>query len=292
MYLRTNSKCIKIMKKIALLVSMIAVSFGMQAQIVTPQPSPSSTLIQKVGLTDVTVDYSRPSMRGRTIYGDLVPYGKLWRTGANANTKITFSENVMVGNQELKAGSYAILTVPNATSWDVIFYSEADGGTPATLDESKVAAKVNAPVYQMPMPIETFTISIDDLSDNSATLGILWEKTYVGIKFDVPTDKTVMSGIENTMNGPSANDYFAAAVYYMNAGKDIKKAKEWMEKAIGMTEEPAFWQLRQQSLIYAKAGDKKQAIATAKKSLAASEAAGNADYIKMNKDSLKEWGSK
>src|SRR5690606_24015234 len=178
-------------------VLMIAVSFGAQAQILTPQPSPAASLSQQVGLTDVTVDYSRPSMRGRTIYGDLVPYGKLWRTGDNANTKITFSENVMVGNQELKAGSYAILTVPNASSWDVIFYSEADGGTPAILDESKVAAKVNAPVYQMPMPIETFTISIDDLSDNSATLGILWEKTYVGVKFDVPTDKTVMSGIEN-----------------------------------------------------------------------------------------------
>lgn len=281
------------MKKISFLVLMIAVSFGAQAQILTPQPSPAATLVQQVGLTDVTVDYSRPSMRGRTIYGDLVPYGKLWRTGANARTKITFSEDIRVGDQELKAGSYAILTVPNANSWDVIFYSEPNGGgTPATLDESKVAAKVNVPVYQMPMPIETFTISIDDLSDNSATLGILWEKTYVGIKFDVPTDKTVMGGIEKTMNGPSANDYYAAAVYYMNAGKDINKAKEWMEKAIGMSKEPAFWQLRQQSLIYAKAGDKKQAIATAKKSLAASEAAGNADYIKMNKDSLKEWGSK
>ena len=281
------------MKKISFLVLMIAVSFGTQGQVVTPQPSPSATLVQQVGLTDVTVDYSRPSMRGRTIYGDLVPHGKLWRTGANARTKITFSEDVMVGGQELKAGSYAILTVPNTTSWDVIFYSEPDGGgAPATLDESKVAARVNVPVYQLPMPIETFTISIDDLSDTSATLGILWEKSYVGVKFDVPTDKTVMSGIEKAMNGPSANDYFSAAVYYMNAGKDINKAKEWMEKAIGMSENPAFWQLRQQSLIYAKAGDKKKAIAAAKKSLAASEAAGNADYIKMNKDSLKEWGSK
>lgn len=281
------------MKKISFLVLMVAMSFGVQAQVITPQPSPSASVKQQVGLTDVTVDYSRPSMRGRTVYGDLVPYGKLWRTGANARTKISFSENVMVGNQELKAGSYALLTVPNAASWDVIFYSEADGGgAPASLEESKVAARVKAPVYQLPTSIETFTISIDDLSDISATLGILWEKTYVGIKFDVPTDKVVMKGIEDAMNGPSANDYYAAAVYYMNAGKDINKAKEWMDKAIGMSKDPAFWQLRQQSLIYAKAGDKKQAIAAAKKSLAASEAAGNADYIKMNKDSLKEWGSK
>ena len=281
------------MKKIALFVFMIAVSFGVQSQISTPAASPSSTLIQKVGLTDVKLEYSRPSMRGRTIFGDLVPYDKLWRTGANARTKITFSENVKIGNQELKAGSYAIYTKPGAAAWEVIFYTEADGGgTPATWDESKVAAKTTAQVQNLPFQVETFTISIDGLSDNAATLGMYWSDVYVGVKFDVPTDKAVTSSIEKVMKGPDANDYYAAAVYYMNSGKDINKAKEWMDKAMSMTEKPAFWQLRQQSLIYAKAGDKKQAIETAKKSLAAAEAAGNADYVKMNKDSLKEWGAK
>ncbi|NNG09209.1 MAG: DUF2911 domain-containing protein [Arenibacter sp.] len=280
------------MKKLALFVTMIAVSFGVQSQISTPAPSPASTLIQKVGLTDVTVEYSRPSMRGRTIFGDLVPYDKLWRTGANARTKITFSDDVMIGNQELKAGSYAIFTKPGTTSWEVFFYTDTNGGgTPSDWDESKVAAKTTAQVYSIDMPVETFTITIDDLSADSATLGMLWEKSYVGVKFNVPTDKTVMTGIERIMNGPTANDYYAAAVYYMNSGKDINKAKEWMDKAMSMTDKPAFWQLRQQSLIYAKAGDKKEAIATAKKSLAAAEAAGNDDYIKMNKDSLKEWGA-
>ena len=280
------------MKKLALFVTMIAVSFGVQSQISTPAPSPASTLIQKVGLTDVTVEYSRPSMRGRTIFGDLVPYDKLWRTGANARTKITFSDDVMIGNQELKAGSYAIFTKPGTTSWEVFFYTDTNGGgTPSDWDESKVAAKTTAQVYSIDMPVETFTITIDDLSADSATLGMLWEKSYVGVKFSVPTDKTVMTGIERIMNGPTANDYYAAAVYYMNSGKDINKAKEWMDKAVSMTDKPAFWQLRQQSLIYSKAGDKKQAIATAKKSLAAAEAAGNDDYIKMNKDSLKEWGA-
>lgn len=281
------------MKKITLLVFMMTLSFGVRSQISTPAASPSSTLIQTVGLTDVTVEYSRPSMRGRTIFGNLVPYGKLWRTGANARTKITFSENVMVGNQELKAGSYAIYTKPGATSWEIIFYTEADGGgTPATWDESKVAAKTVAQVQNLPFQVETFTISIDGLSDNGATLGIFWSDVYVGLKFDVPTEKAVTSSINKVMKGPDANDYYAAAVYYMNSGKDINQAKEWMDKAIGMTEKPAFWQLRQQSLIYAKAGDKKQAIETAKKSLAAAEAAGNDDYVKMNKDSLKEWGGR
>ena len=280
------------MKKITLLVFMIAVSFGLQSQISTPAASPSSTLIQKVGLTDVTVEYSRPSMRGRTIFGDLVPYDKLWRTGANARTKITFSENVNIGGQELKAGSYAIFTKPGASSWEVIFYTDYNGGgTPSDWDESKVAAKTTAQVQNLPFEVETFTISIDGLSDNAATLGMFWSDAYVGVKFDVPTDKAVTSSIEKVMKGPDANDYYAAAVYYMNAGKDINKAKEWMDKAMSMTEKPAFWQMRQQSLIYAKAGDKKQAIETAKKSLAAAEAAGNDDYIKMNKDSLKEWGA-
>ena len=143
----------------------------------------------------------------------------------------------------------------------------------------------------MPMNVETFSISIDDLSNDGATLGMVWENVYVGVKFNVPTDKTVSAAIEKVMNGPAAGDYYAAAVYYAQNGKDLNKAKTWMEKAMSMIEKPGFWQLRQQSLIYAKVGDKKAAIETAKKSLAGAEAAGNADYVKMNKDSLKEWGA-
>lgn len=280
------------MKKLVLSILVLAISLTGYAQIETPQPSPSSKLEQKVGLTDVTLEYSRPSMRGRTIFGDLVPYGKLWRTGANANTKITFSDDVTIGENTLKAGSYAIYTIPNAESWDVIFYSDTNNwGTPQNWDDNKVAAKINAPVYVLPMNIETFTMSIDNLSSGSATLGMFWENAYVGVPINVPTDAKVTSAITKVMNGPSANDYFAAAVYYSQEGKDIAQAQKWMDKAMSMTEKPAFWQLRQQSLIYAKAGNKKAAIETAKKSLAGAEAAGNQDYVKMNNDSLKEWGA-
>ncbi len=281
------------MKKLVVVFCAFMVSFAIEAQINTPAPSPFSKMEQKVGLTDVSVEYSRPSMRGRTIFGDLVPYDKLWRTGANARTKITFSEDVTVDGQTLKAGSYAIFTKPSQNSWEVYFYTEHQGGgAPQNLDEGKVAAKTTAQVYPIPMPIETFTISIDDLTNDGAVLGMMWEKTYVGVKFEVPTDAAVAKNIDAALNGPSADDYYTAAVYYLSADKDIKKANEWMEKAMSMTEKPAFWQLRQQSLIQAKAGDKKAAIETAKKSLAAAEAAKNADYIKMNQDSLKEWGAK
>ncbi|PIF01205.1 MAG: dihydrolipoamide dehydrogenase [Maribacter sp.] len=280
------------MKKILVLVCVALASFSIEAQIKTPQPSPSSTLIQTVGLTDVTIAYSRPAMRGRTIFGDLVPYGKIWRTGANKNTTIDFSTDVTIDGQELKAGSYAIYTKPGKSSWEVIFYSDTNNwGKPKKWDESKVALKTTVGVQAMPIGVESFMIVIDEISNDAATLGMLWENTYVGVKFEVPTDTTVMENIEKVLNGPSANDYYAAAVYYSSTDKDINKAKEFMDKAMAMIKEPAYWQLRQQSLIQAKAGDKKGAIATAKKSLAAAEAAGNAGYVKMNKESLKEWGA-
>ena len=268
----------------------LTMSFTVNAQIQTPAPSPASKLEQKVGLTDVTIEYSRPSMRGRTIFGDLVPFGKVWRTGANARTKVTFSDNVTVGGTELKAGSYAIFTIPQKAKWEIIFYTEHQGGgAPQQLDETKVAARIASDVYPMEMDIQSFTITVDDITNSSAVIGLLWEKTYVPIPFEVPTDKAVMASIESALAGPSANDYYNAAAYYLSEGKDAKKAKEWIDKAMSMIEKPAFWQLRQQSLIYAAAGDKKGAIDLAKKSLAAAEAAGNADYIKMNKDSLAEW---
>lgn len=281
------------MKKLITLLMVFAVTFTVNAQIETPQPSPLQKIEQKVGLTDVSVQYSRPSMKGRTIFGDLVPYGKLWRTGANQNTMVTFSTDVMVGESTLKAGSYAIFSKPNKDNWEVIFYSDTNNwGTPQKWDDSKVAATVNAKVYDIPMDIETFTVSFDDLTNDSAVLGIMWEKTYVAVKFDFPTDKAVTTAINKVMNGPSADDYYAAARYYLESGKDINKAVVWMDKAIEMTKEnPRFWWLRQQSLIKAKAGDKKGAIKAAKASLEGAEKAGNADYIKMNKDSLKEWGA-
>ena len=281
------------MKKLITLLMVFAVTFTVNAQIETPQPSPSQKMEQKVGLTDVTVQYSRPSMKGRTIFGDLVPYGKLWRTGANQNTMVTFSTDVMIGGKTVKAGSYAIFTTPNKDNWEIVFYSDTNNwGTPQNWDESKVAAKVTSEVYDIPMDIETFTISFDDLTNDSAVLGIMWEKVYVGVKIEVPTDKKVSAAIEKVMNGPSADDYYAAARYYLESGKDINQAVVWMDKAIEMTKDnPRFWWLRQQSLIKAKAGDKKGAIQAAKASLEGAEKAGNADYIKMNKDSLKEWGA-
>lgn len=280
------------MKKLVLFVFAMTLMFSVNAQIETPQPSPFSKVEQKVGLTDVTLEYSRPSMRGRAIFGNLVPFGKVWRAGANKNTMVTFSNPVKIDGQDLKAGSYAIFITPSAKSWEVVFYSDTENwGAPRNWDDSKVALKTTINTMEMPMNVETFTITFDNLTNSSAELGFIWENTMANLKFEVPTDAAVTAAIEKAMGGPSANDYYASAVYFMQEGKDLKKANEWMDKAMSMLKEPGYWQLRQQSLLYAKMGDKKNAIATAKKSLEGAKKAENADYVKMNMDSLKEWGA-
>ena len=265
-----------------------------ELKITTPQPSPLGMVSQRVGLTDVAIEYSRPGVKGRTIFGDLVAFGKTWRTGANSNTKVTFSSDVIIDGQTLKAGSYGLYSVPNKDSWEVMFYTESDNsGVPRDWDDIKVAAKTTVNVQAFPINVETFTISINDVTSTSAVLGILWEKTYVAVTFEVPTDEMVSATIDAVMAAtPKAGDYYNAAIYYNQQDIDVKRANEWMEKAMSLTEKPAFWQLRQQSLIYAKMGDSEKAIAVAEKSLELSKEAGNEAYIKMNTESLSEWRAK
>ncbi len=281
------------MKKTILILFVTLLTSSINAQIETPAPSPFQKIEQKVGLTSVIVEYSRPSMKGRKIFGGLEAYGKVWRTGANENTKITFSTDFMLDGKSLQKGTYALYTIPNKTTWDVILYTDTNNwGTPAKWDENKVAAKVTVTPVNMPMDVETFTITFDDLTNNSAVLGILWENVYVPLKFETPTDKMVSKSIEKIMAGPSANDMYAAAVYYLEANKDIQIAKTWIDKAVELTaKQPKFWYLRQQSLIHAKAGNKNTAIEAAKKSLELAKQAGNSGYVEMNKASLKEWGA-
>ncbi len=295
MYLRYNVTLLitTTMKKLLLLACLGLFSYGVQAQMQTPAPSPFQKVEQKVGLTDVTLEYSRPGVKGRKIFGGLVPFDKIWRTGANNCTKITFSDDVMIGDGELKAGTYAVYTKPGPESWYVMFYSDASNwGVPPKWDETKVAAKVKTTVYQMPMNVETFTMTFDALTNDSAFLGMIWENTYVAVPIKFHTDKMVTASIEDAMNGPSDREYYQAAVYYLEADKDINKAKNWIDKAIEMREKPAFWYHRQQSLIYAKAGDKDGAIAAAKKSLSLAKEAGNDDYVALNTKSLALWEGK
>jgi len=278
------------MKKILIALAIIITQFTIEAQVQTPQASPKATVNQVVGLTDVEVVYSRPSARGRAVFGNLVPFGKLWRTGANENTTISFSDDVIIGGKTLKKGKYAIFTIPNIQSWEVIFYTATDNwGTPEEFKEANVALRTSVKEESMPKAMNTFTIGINGLNSDYAFLEIFWENSFVSLKFEVPTQKTAIANIEKAIAGPSAGDYFSAGQYFYQSNGDINKARSYVDKALEMSSEKPFYYLRLKSLIQAKQGDIKGDIETAKESLIASEGAGNQDYAKMNKDSISEW---
>lgn len=285
------------MKKIIVAAGLLFFALNVNAQVKAPAPSPKAEIHQVVGLTDVQLEYSRPSAKGRIVFGDLVPFGKMWRTGANFNSIITFSEDVTIGGKTVKKGSYSIFTVPRIDSWDVIFYSDTNNwGLPEEFSDAKVAAKVTVKPETINRHVETFSIDFNNLDNNSGVLEIAWEKTVVPVKIDVNTEKTAIASIEATLNGPTANDLYSAAQYYYQANLDQAKALTWVNGAIQKAsqngKEAPFWYLRLKSLIQAKQGDKKGAIETAKMSLAAAEKANNGDYVKMNKDSIAEWSKK
>jgi hypothetical protein len=284
------------MKKIIFVLTSIIATYVLNAQVKTPQPSPRATLTQVVGLTDVTIDYSRPSAKGRTIFGDLVPFGKMWRTGANLNSTVSFSEDVTINGNTLKKGKYAIFVTPKADMWEVVFYTDIENwGTPDEWNANKAALVTNVDSITLGNYVETFTIGINNITNDSATLDISWEKTMVSVKFNVPTHKVAMASIEKTLAGPTAGDYFSSAQYFFQSNGDLNKALEYINKAVSMTKPGAdtpFWYLRQKSLIQAKLGDKSGAIETAKLSLAGAEKAKNDDYVKMNNESIKDWSKK
>jgi hypothetical protein len=281
------------MKKVLFVLAMMLANYFTEAQIKTPAPSPKATLTQTVGLTEVIINYSRPSAKGRSVFGDLVPFGKLWRTGANENSTISFSEDVTISGKVLAKGKYAIFTIPKADNWEIIFYAVNDNwGTPEVWDETKVALKANAAAEMTDRNVESFTIGINNLDLNFAVLELSWERTYVALKFEVPTQKSAMANIEKVLAGPTAGDYFSSAQYLFQSNVDVVKALVYVNKALDMKQEKPFWYLRLKSLIQAKTGDKKGAIETAKLSLNAAEIAKNQDYVKMNKESIEEWSKK
>ncbi len=259
------------------------------AQVQTPQASPIAEFTQIVGLTEIKITYSRPAIKGRKIMGDLVPYGAIWRTGANDNSLISFSDDVLVGNKSLKAGKYSIYTRPEKSNWEVYFYNKTDNsGLPKPWDESLIAASLTVKTKSVNEARENFTISIESINNDGAFIRLAWEKTEINIPLLVPTDEKAMSTIEKTLSkNPAPSDYYKAAVYFRESGKDLKKAKKWIAYAI--KKDPGkFWMYRQQALILIGLGEKKGAIEASKKSLKYAVKAGNQDYVKMNNKTIAE----
>jgi hypothetical protein len=279
------------MKKI-IITSYLFFAFHVNAQITTPKASPLAKIEQKVGLADIAISYSRPGKKNRAIFGDVVPYGEMWRFGANENTKITSSEALIFGKDTLKAGTYAIFTKPNKENWEVYFYTETTNwGTPENWSDQKVALKIISPVVNLNDVVENLTISIDNLHNSGATLQFSWDKTRINLPFTLNTKDKVLANIKKTMDGPTAGDYYSAASYYFQEKLDMKQALIWCSKAVELRPE-AYWILRLMAQLQAENGDFKSAIETARKSMAAATKEGDGSYVKMNKTSIEEWSKK
>lgn len=281
------------MKSIKLMLLAFIVSFSAQSQIDTPAPSPSATLTQEVGLTTVTINYSRPSVKDRTIFGGLLKYGELWRTGANGATKLSFSTDVNLGGNDLKAGDYVILTVPGESDWKINIYEFSGNGVGAYFSKEALATTSVKPV-KLSDKVESLTIDINNLRNSSATIDISWENTKISIPLEVNADASVMAQInkyEENSDSQRANDYNAAASYLLSEKKELEKALDFATKATSLNPN-AFWMSRTKSLIEAELGKYKEAVVTATLSLAAAEKAGNQTYVDFNKASIEEWKKK
>jgi hypothetical protein len=268
------------MKKILLTFVAAAAIMTAQAQGIKTPPSPTQTIKQDFALSSIEVNYSRPNMKGRTVFGDLAPYGKLWRTGANAATKVTFGEDVTVGGVAVKAGTYVLYTVPNKDEWEVIFNKGlGNWGIDGYKKEEDVARFKVKPVA-LPSSVETFTIQLGNVTPATADIQVSWEKTQINIPVVADIDSKISKSIETAMNVDN-RPYFQAASYYFEAGKDLKQALAWTNKAIENSPK-AFWMVHLKAKILAKMGDKAAAVTAANQSIALAKEAKNDDYVALN----------
>jgi|688.fasta_scaffold228157_1 hypothetical protein len=267
----------------------ISLSFSLlNAQIDMPQPSPLATLNQKIGLMDANITYSRPSARGRKVFGELVPYGKLWRTGANKASFIEFTDSVKIAGISVKKGKYAIFTIPNVDEWTIVLNSDWNQSGTSKYDESKNVVNIKVKPSIIPFS-ETFTIDFNYLTTNSAQVEISWETSKVSFGVETSVDEAVMRNIKNALN-ISAGSYFQAARYYYDTNRELATALEWINKSISMEER--YWVVRYKALIEAKMGDFKSALKSAKRGLDLAKEAGSDDYVRLNEASIQEWSKK
>ena len=234
-----------------------------------PAASQRAVVKQRVGLTDVELDYSRPNKNDREIFGGLVPYGKLWRTGANAVTKIRFSKPVTLGGKEIPAGEYALLTIPAEDQWTIIVSKDANMQSTADYKQENDAARVTAKPEPIPVTIETFTIALADVKGASATVNFLWDKTRVPVKLTTQDVEDVSKQLDAVVSAGTPLDprtaYQAAAFYYDN-NKDMNQAAKWIDQALAKNQDASFMHYKK-AQIQAKLGNKKEAIASAQKAI-------------------------
>lgn len=258
----------------------------LQAQgLKVPAPSPAQTVKQDFGLGNIELSYSRPATKGRKIFGDLVPYGKVWRTGANSATTLTFSDEVIIGGKTIPAGKYGLVSIPDAKEWTLIITKQLDVTSPSAYKEDQDVVRVKVKPVAMKEKIENFMIQFDEIKGTECNLWILWDKSAVALPIKTDIDGKIMAQIETAMKSEKP-PYFNAAMYYMEAGKDLKQAHEWLVKATEASPN-FFWIWHQRANAEAKLGMKQEAIASATKSMQLATEAKNPDYVALNEKLLK-----
>ena len=269
------------LRKLTLLAVVVAFFCAADAQsLKTPAASPTTSIKQDFGVSSVELIYSRPGIKGRKIFGDLVPWGQVWRTGANAATRLKFNDDVMIGGQALKAGEYAVYTVPNQNEWEVIINKgSANWGTDYKKEDDIMRVKVKP--ERVAQPVETFTMQFENIKPNSMDLAMMWENTAVRVPITTDIDSKVMAQIQNAMfkdNRP----YFSAAMYYVDTNRDLNQAVQWFDKAIEQNPK-AYWVYYQKANALAKLGKKAEAKAVSQKSMDLATEQKNNDYVELNR---------
>ena len=263
------------------MISSAAIS---QQNLKVPAPSPSTTVKQDFGTSSVELSYSRPGVKGRKIFGDLVPYDKVWRTGANSATTITFGDDVTISGTKIPAGKYGLLTIPGQQEWTVIITKSTDVSSASAYKEANDVVRVKVKPQELPFAVETFMIAFDNIKPTSMDAVILWDKTAVPFTITTEVDSKVMAQIDQLMKSDKP-PYFQAAMYYMDNGKDLDKAVTWMDKAI--QENPkAYWVYHNKAKALAKLGKKQEAKDAANKSMELAKTDRNDEYVQMNETLL------
>lgn len=275
------------MKKIVLAACFLSAALFTNAQqLRTPQPSTTTLVKQDFGLGTIELSYSRPNMKGRKIFGDLVPFDKVWRTGANQATTLTFSDEVTIGGVAIKPGKYGLLSIPGQAEWTIIITKQTDVTSPAAYKQEMDVVRVKVKPMELPWSFETFGMSFENIKDNSCELMIGWDKTVVALPITTDVDSKVMKQIDNVMKNDS-RPYFNAAVYYRENGKDLNQAVAWFDKAIEQNPK-AFWVYYQKARALAKLGKKSEAMAVSQKSMELAREAKNDDYVALNEKLQKD----
>ncbi|MBA4138915.1 MAG: DUF2911 domain-containing protein [Segetibacter sp.] len=273
------------MKKMIFTVFAVCILLTVNAQqLTTPQPSPTQTIKQNFGLSSIELSYSRPGVKGRKVFGDLVPFDNVWRTGANAATILTFADEVMIGDKKIPAGKYGLVSIPNKDNWTLILTKQLNITSPAAYKQENDVVRVAAKPMQLNDKVENFTMQFANIKPNSCDLQLMWDNTAVALPIKTDVETKVMGQIDNLMNKDN-RPYFNAAMYYLDNGKDLNQALTWFDKAIEQNPK-GFFIYHQKANALAKLGKKDEARKTASRSIELAKEAKNDDYVRLNEKLL------